>query len=85
MLPRKRSELDDRWLIADERLTLFFSKAREMIVGRVRGEESPYVQGTQYSEEDLVVWKKTPRGLIGHQSVSLAPTGNMILFLSVEQ
>ena len=30
-------------------------KAREQIVGRVKGSESPYVQGNQYSEEDLVV------------------------------
>ena len=29
--------------------------------------------------EDLVVWKRIPRGLNGHQSVSLAPTGTMFL------
>ena len=71
-------ELDDEWLTADEQLTRF-SKAREKIVGRVKGTESPSVQGPQSSEEDLVVWKRTPRGLRGHQSVSLAPTGTMCL------
>ena len=37
-------ELDDEWLTADEKLTRF-SKAREQIVGGVKGTESPYVQG----------------------------------------
>ena len=45
-------ELDDEWLTDDEQFTIF-SKAREKIVGRVKGSESPYVQGPQYSEEDL--------------------------------
>ena len=36
-------ELDDEWLTANERLTCF-SKAREKIVGRVRGEESPFIK-----------------------------------------
>ena len=58
-----------------------FSKAREQIVGRVKGSESPYVQGPQYSEGDLAVWKITPIGLRGHHSVILAPTGTMRLFL----
>ena len=31
------------------------------------------------TEEDLVVWKRNPRGLRGHQSVSLSPTGTMRL------
>ena len=39
-------ELDDEWLTADEKLTRF-SKAREKILGRVKGSESPYVQGPQ--------------------------------------
>ena len=56
-----------------------FSKARKRIVGRVKRSESPSVQVPQSSEEDLVVWKRTPRGLRGHQSVSLAPTGTMCL------
>ena len=42
-------ELDDEWLTTDEQLTRF-SKAREKIVGRVKGSESPYVQGSQSSE-----------------------------------
>ena len=46
--------LDDEWLTADEQLTRF-SKAREQIVGRFKGTESPYVQGPQSSEEDLFV------------------------------
>ena len=52
-------ELDDDWLTADERLTCF-SKAREKIVGRVKGSESPYVQGPQYYEKDLVVRDRFP-------------------------
>ena len=47
-------ELDDEWLTANEQLTRF-SKAREQIVGRVKGTELPYIQGPQYYEEDLVV------------------------------
>ena len=46
-------------MTADEKLTRF-SKAREQIVGRVKGAESPYVQGPQYSEEDLVVRERVP-------------------------
>ena len=38
-------ELYDGWLTADKRLTRFI-KARESILGRVKGSESPYVQGT---------------------------------------
>ena len=52
-------ELDYEWLTADEQLTRF-SKAREQIVGRVKGTESPYVQGPQSSEEDLVVRERYP-------------------------
>ena len=37
-------DLDDEWLTSDERLTSF-SKAREKIVGRVKGSEYPSVQG----------------------------------------
>ena len=37
-------ELDDEWLTTDEKLTRF-SKAREQILGRVKGTESPYIQG----------------------------------------
>ena len=51
--------MDDEWLTADEQLTRF-SKAREKIVGRIKGTESPYVQGPQYSEEDLVVRERVP-------------------------
>ena len=47
-------ELDDYWLTAYEHLTCF-RKDREQIVGRFKGSESPSVQQTQYSEEDLVV------------------------------
>ena len=53
------SYLDDEWLTADDQLTRF-RKAREKIVGRVKGTESPYVQGSQSSEEDLVVWERVP-------------------------
>ena len=52
-------ELDDEWLTADEQLTRF-SKDREQIVGRVKGTESPSVQGPQSSEEDLVVRERVP-------------------------
>ena len=51
--------LDDEWLTANEQLT-HFRKAREKIVGRVKGSESPSVQGPQYSEEDLVVRDRVP-------------------------
>ena len=47
-------DLDDEWLTADDQLTRF-SKAREKIVGKVKGAESPSVQGPQSSKEDLVV------------------------------
>ena len=40
-------ELDDEWLTANEQLKRF-RKAREQIVGRVKGTESPSVQGPQY-------------------------------------
>ena len=46
-------------MTADEQLTRF-SKAREQIVGRVKGTESPSVQGTQSSKEDLVVRERVP-------------------------
>ena len=52
-------ELDDEWLTADEQLTRF-SKAREQILGRAKGTESPSVQGPQSSEEDLIVRDRVP-------------------------
>ena len=52
-------ELDDEWLTTNEQLTRF-SKAREKIVGRFKGTESPYVQGPQSSEEDLFVKERYP-------------------------
>ena len=51
--------MDDEWLNADEQL-ISFRKAREQIVGGVKGTESPSVQGHQYSEEDLVVRERVP-------------------------
>ena len=42
-------ELDYEWLNADEWLTHFI-KARKQILGIVKRVESPYVQGTKYSE-----------------------------------
>ena len=42
-------ELYDEWLTSDDQLTRF-SKSREQIVGRVKGTESPSVQGNQSSE-----------------------------------
>ena len=42
-------ELYDEWLTDNEWLTRF-RKAREKIVGMVKGSESPSVQGPQYSE-----------------------------------
>ena len=42
-------ELDDEWLTADKQLTRF-SKAREQIVGRVKGTESTSVQVPQESK-----------------------------------
>ena len=53
-------ELDDEWLTADDQLTRF-SKARDQIVGRVKGIESPSVQGPQSYEEDLVLRERVPR------------------------
>ena len=52
-------ELDDEWLTADEQLTRL-RKAIEQIVGRVKGTESPSVQGPQSSEGDLVVRERVP-------------------------
>ena len=52
-------ELDEEWLTAYEQL-INFSKSRENIVGRVKGSELPYVQGPQYSKEDLVVRESVP-------------------------
>ena len=60
-------ELDDEWLTADEQLTRF-RKAREQIVGRVKGTESPSVRGPQSSEEDLVLMERVPIRT-GRQSV----------------
>ena len=53
------TELDDGWLNADGQLTRF-RKAREQIVGRVKGTKSPSVQGPQSSEEELVVRERVP-------------------------
>ena len=52
-------ELDDECLTAYEQLT-HFSKAREQILGRVKGIESSYIQGPQSSEEDLVIRERVP-------------------------
>ena len=52
-------DLDDEWLTANEQLTRF-RKAREQIVGRVKGTESPSFQGLQYYEGDLFVRKRVP-------------------------
>ena len=76
--------MDYGWLIADEQLTIF-SKAIEQIVGRIKRSESQSVQGPQYSEEDLVIWKSNPIRLRGHQSVSIAPTGTMRLLFKCEK
>ena len=51
--------LDDEWLTADEQLARF-RKAREQILGRVKGTESPSVQGPQSYEEDLVLRERDP-------------------------
>ena len=51
--------MDDDWLTANEKLTSF-SKAREKIVGRSKGIESPYVQGPQSSEDDLFLRERVP-------------------------
>ena len=53
-------ELDDEWLTTDEQLTRF-RKAREQIVGRVKGMDSPSIQGPQSSDEDLFVRVRVPR------------------------
>ena len=47
-------ELDAECLTANERLTCL-SKVIERILGRVKLSESPSVQGTKNSEEDIVV------------------------------
>ena len=46
--------------MTDNKQLTRFSKAREKIVGRVKGTESPSVQRPQYSEEDLVVRERVP-------------------------
>ena len=70
------TELDDEWLNADEELTRF-RKARDQIVGRVKGSESTYVQGPQSSEEDLVVRERVPSRTEIPQSENLELMGNM--------
>ena len=55
--------LDDEWLTTDYRLT-HFKKAREKIVGRVKGSESPYFQEPQFSEEDQVVRERFSKQLL---------------------
>ena len=52
-------DLYDEWLNADEQLTRF-RKAREKIVGRVKGSESPSVQVPQSFEDDLVIRERVP-------------------------
>ena len=52
-------DLDDEWLTVDEQLTRF-RKAREQILWRVKGKESPSVQGPQSSEKYLVVRERVP-------------------------
>ena len=52
-------ELYGEWLTSNEQLT-HFSTAREKILGRVKGSESPSIQGPQSSEEDLVVSERVP-------------------------
>ena len=42
-------------------------------------EDFPCEDFRRATEEDLVVWKRTPRVMRGHQSVSLAPTVTMRL------
>ena len=71
-------DLDEIFLISDERLTRF-SETRFRILGRVKGLETPSVQGPQYYEEYLVVCDRDPRGLKSHQSVILLPTGTMCM------
>ena len=41
-------------MTADDQSTRF-SKARDQILGRFKGTESPSIQGPQSSEEDLVL------------------------------
>ena len=52
-------ELDDEWLTANDLLTNF-RKTREIILGRVKGEELPSVQEPQSSEEYLDVRESIP-------------------------
>ena len=58
-------DLDDEWLTANAQLT-HFNKNRDLSVRRSKVSESPYVQGTQYYKEELVVCKRDPRRLIDH-------------------
>ena len=55
--------LDYEWLTADYMLTPF-KKAREKILGRVKGSESPYFQEPQFSEEDQVVRERFSKQLL---------------------
>ena len=69
-------ELDDEWLTADEHLTCF-SKAREKIVGRVKGSYSSSVQGPQSSEEDLVVRERVTSSTERPSVILLSLMGTM--------
>ena len=53
------TEFDDECLTANKQLT-HFSKAREKILGKVKGADSPSVQGNLSSEEDFDVRKRVP-------------------------
>ena len=44
-------------------------------------EDFPCEAFRRATEEDLFVWKRTTRGMIGHQTVSLSPTGTMRLLI----
>ena len=54
-------ELDDGWLTDDEGLT-HYNKFRKNILEKVKGEDSPYVQGLQSFEEFQMTMERFPRG-----------------------
>ena len=74
-------ELDDEWFTDDEHLTSF-CKAREKIVERFKGSESPFGQRTKSSEEDLGVREKVP---IKNKGPSVRETGTNGNYALIDQ
>ena len=70
-------DLDDEWLTYNDKLTCF-NKAIYRIVGRVKGSESPYFQGTQSYEKDLVIMERVTHSTERSPYSELITNGNHV-------